>query len=532
MNVPISNVPMSRFSMPSAKMGFIVITALALCLYLPFLSRNYDPNGLYEAMSVETGETLFNPNHTLYAPIGFVLYQASRWMGHVGLAAPMLEVLSALCGAFGVGFAYIAFLRLSQNHLSAAAAALWWGTTWAYWYFSTDVAYVMLASMLTAAGLAALLGTRDLRAAISAGVLVALAILAWEASIFLFPSFCLGIFLIRKPATKKSGFQQLGIFLASSFLVLGIAYLVIGLYAFHLRSIQQWMGWLTTHNNSLLPMYGHFGWDRVFAARHSFIESLIPLNPRLGLGDYRGWPMQPGPAALYVSSWTLLFLTGLLLTLVACRFFQRGTGPGLLPFLWLLLSFASFLPFNLWWDAYESRWFIVPNLFLAGTIAVALSYRPKAWLALPLFLCIAAIGVANYSSTIRPRRFRLLPARKLAACVGKNMKPSDLFLASDWEFHLYLYYLHDRRFVSLIEAAANTVQPKGWALQFVKSEIARTQRAGGRVYATDYSSYEDWFIPWLTGQTGFTVKELNQFQGAPAFSCGPTQFQFVPDELQ
>ena len=225
-------------------------------------------------------------------------------------------------------------------------------------------------------------------------------------------------------------------------------------------------------------------------------------------------------------------MAAFLLTLVAYRFFKGDNGRSLLPFLWLLLSFAFFIPFNVWWDAFESRWFIIPNLFLAGTIAVAFSYRPKVWLSPPLFLCIVAIAVANYSSTIRPRHFRLLPARSLAACVAENMKESDLFLASDWDFNLYLQYLHNRRVVSLIGAAANTLHPKGWALEFVKNEIARTQQGGARVYATDYFSYEAWFIPRLIGQTGFSVEELQQFQGPLAFSCGPTRFRLVPDEQQ
>lgn len=37
---------------------------------------------------------------------------------------------------------------------------------------------------------------------------------------------------------------------------------------------------------------------------------------------------------------------------------------------WIGATYALFLPFIIWWDPYEPKWFVVPNLFLATTIAI------------------------------------------------------------------------------------------------------------------------------------------------------------------
>ena len=60
--------------------SFLLVVALGLCLYLPLLTRNYDINGLAEAAAVESGNPvdLWNPNHMLYRPVGYLVRQSSR----------------------------------------------------------------------------------------------------------------------------------------------------------------------------------------------------------------------------------------------------------------------------------------------------------------------------------------------------------------------------------------------------------------------------------------------------------------------
>src|SRR5579883_2124749 len=81
-----------------------VVTVLALGLYLPFLSIQYDPNGLVEAMSVENGPFL-NKNHMLYRPLGLMAWRTLGRLGYSGNSLPVLQAIDAVAGALGVGFA-------------------------------------------------------------------------------------------------------------------------------------------------------------------------------------------------------------------------------------------------------------------------------------------------------------------------------------------------------------------------------------------------------------------------------------------
>ena len=53
----------------SSLLEWVLVTAISLVLFLPFLSQQYDTNGLVEALAVESRD-LFNKNHVLYRFVG------------------------------------------------------------------------------------------------------------------------------------------------------------------------------------------------------------------------------------------------------------------------------------------------------------------------------------------------------------------------------------------------------------------------------------------------------------------------------
>src|SRR6185503_9983376 len=75
---------------------------LALGLYLPFLSVQYDTNGIAEAVALEAGQ-LVNKNHMLYRPLGLLIYRALQHFGYAGNSLLVLQTLNAVCGAVGIG---------------------------------------------------------------------------------------------------------------------------------------------------------------------------------------------------------------------------------------------------------------------------------------------------------------------------------------------------------------------------------------------------------------------------------------------
>src|SRR5215471_15384740 len=93
---------------------FLLLVIFGLVIYLPLLSRNYDLNGLAEVTALNSGRPgeLFLPNHMLYRPIAYAVRQALLAVGITVSAVSLLQVLSAVFGALGLGFSFLALERL------------------------------------------------------------------------------------------------------------------------------------------------------------------------------------------------------------------------------------------------------------------------------------------------------------------------------------------------------------------------------------------------------------------------------------
>src|SRR5262249_11055284 len=132
-----------------------IITLLSLALFIPFLSMQYDPNGLAEAFAIESGN-LVHKNHILYGVVGYLAYSAQPF-GYAGKAITVLQKINAICGALGAGFAYVAYKRVTDNRLAAIAGTALLASSFTYWLFSTDAAYITLAAMFATASMAVLI---------------------------------------------------------------------------------------------------------------------------------------------------------------------------------------------------------------------------------------------------------------------------------------------------------------------------------------------------------------------------------------
>src|SRR5262249_56601708 len=78
----------------------LLAACCALLLYVPFLSRRFDPNGLQDALAVDRGgANLWNPNHLLYRPIGAGLDAAVRSLGFGARSMAPLQGPAAPHGA-------------------------------------------------------------------------------------------------------------------------------------------------------------------------------------------------------------------------------------------------------------------------------------------------------------------------------------------------------------------------------------------------------------------------------------------------
>ncbi|WP_298483173.1 hypothetical protein [uncultured Chloroflexus sp.] len=107
---------------------------------------------------------------------------------------------------------------------------------------------------------------------------------------------------------------------------------------------------------------------------------------------------------------------------------------------WIGASYALFLPFIIWWDPSEPKWFVALNLFLAAAIVVDWDSptlpRQRPFLQAHAF----SFGLGNVQAAIWPSATVPNPHIKPATCVAQYLGAGDVFLETDWSFGGYLSY--------------------------------------------------------------------------------------------
>jgi len=479
-----------------------VAAILALGLYLPFLAVQYDTNGIAEAVALESGQ-LIHKNHMLYRPIGFVAYHALQHLGYTGNSLTVLQVINALCGAAGIGLAYALFRWATGETGAAAIGAFWLATSFAYWLFSTDAAYITMAAMFACGAIVSVVYSQSWRGVLLASLLTSLSILTWQASMFIVPAVVL---LFVAPAMRSVA-RPILIFAAGIVAISGFAYIFTAVESHGWMGMKELWTWLTSYvEKATLPMWGAWSSGRIGSASVSAVRSVLPtalaalpgqITPRVQLGR----------VAIDIA--IIGFVVLLILAIVKMRLVS----------MYFILCYALFIPFIVWWDPFEPKWFVIPNVFLAGFLSCGLqAWLPQKRVRLISLCCLIAIAAANFVTTIRPRHNQLGPERAMAQCVAEHMKASDAFMATDWGWPDYLNYLYGRTAVNLINETASEGS-KERMLPVVKSFITSRQQQGGVVYMTDPGSDSAVHLEWLRNQTGLTVDELLAFRGESAFNC-------------
>jgi hypothetical protein len=272
--------------------------------------------------------------------------------------------------------------------------------------------------------------------------------------------------------------------------------------------------------------------DRLAPAGLSAIASIVPLWSGLGLRDLlRGsFRLEKLPALLSLLG--LLGLTVLSLWRVLHR--DKDSIARYRSALWLLLSYLAFLPFIIWWDPFEPKWFVIPNLFLVSVVAVIWgsgARQGKSTYA-ALGMCVILIGSGNFQTTVWPRAVIPNPNIQKAACVSDKMHSADLFLETDWSWAAYISYFYGRDTISLIDLSARA-EGADALLRTVEALILERHRSGGRVFIEDLDSYSSPQQEWLVALTGLSPAAFDSFAQQPAFRCaGQTIEQLVLKETK
>lgn len=500
----------------TARRAVPLAIVVALLLYLPWRSIRYNGNGIHEAIRVERGRDAFvSPNHVLFVPLGAALYATLRAGGYSDRVIGPLQIFSACAGALSVGFALLAYRRLGAAPAIAAAAAALLATSWAHWVFSTDVQYITLAAMWIAAALAVAAGTANGTAhALAVGLCAGLATLAWQANLLAVPALAIGVV---HSAASGARLRCAFVFALTAAAVVLVGYLG-GALAVGAHSPGAALAWTLSYGGMEgVPtnLWGRWELSRVASAANSWVASIVSVWDGLGLRALRHGEIHADKLAPQLSLLVLLLLVVASALRLIARIRQGKAGFAVQ---WMCAAFALYLPFIVWWDPFEPKWYVVPNVFLFGALAaIWQDARPAAQRL--LWTGVAVIAAANFSNAIWPRHVQPGAHGELAQCVARQLTANDLFVVSDWEWFDYARYFgnYQGEAVWLIDRRGR--QRK---LDDIASGIADARRRGGRAYMVDVAAYPEARRTYLLDQTELSVADYASLAPQPAFVCGDT----------
>jgi hypothetical protein len=175
-------------------------------LYVAFISKQFDLNGIAEAVALDEGDIL-TKNHLLYRPLGVLSQEILQILGLHFSSIVVLQFLTALAGAAAIALFYFLLASMLQSRLLAACGSCFLATSWAWWVFSTDAMYIPVAAMFVAAALAVFMKSKSSASLLVCGGLTGLSILTWQANIFLVPSILIALLLLE-PAPYPTAFRR------------------------------------------------------------------------------------------------------------------------------------------------------------------------------------------------------------------------------------------------------------------------------------------------------------------------------------
>jgi hypothetical protein len=485
----------------SDALGALAVAILGAAFYVSLRAINYDPNGIATAQAVEF-PILAWPNHMFFEFVGYLAMQVGALLGYSGPSYGLLQVFAGIFGGLALGCAYLLARKLGADRLCSYTAVLWLAGTWAFWTWSTNVAYISFATFLVAMAFLLSLQRGSGVVPIATGVIAALSVLTWQANVFVIP-FLLVVGFMESESLRD--WQQWSLRMLAGFAMILIpVYLWIAYISQH-RKLDALLVLFTTHggiDNASTP-WGHWGWDRPGSLAQTWLLSTI--------GAVRGW------AAYALGAFAL----GPLLYSA----FKPADRDSRL----CLAGLAAYLPFVIWWDPYETKWLLIPNLFFAILAARAWSQWGARWhwsVSLPALAAAAFIFWSNLSVYAVPAHTQMSEGTLLGDCVGAKLQPSDLYIQSDWVFGGYMSYKYRIELIDLISQAQVMNFDRAAMVKFFRERVETKRQAGAAVYTVDPSSVSPDSFKNLLALGKIKSDELESLlPGRIAFTCRNWNFR-------
>jgi hypothetical protein len=494
----------------SEKLKTILIFVCFLLLYFAFRSSELD---VTEAIALDE-RVLYSPNHMLSRPIGNVCWMISKAAGYDGRSVYVLQMLNVFYGAFTVAIAFLAFRRLGASSWAAIAGSILLGSSYIFWYESTDAYYIVLSGMFSATALlcsAILIEKRSILTALFLGVAFACATLAWQASVLLFPVFAWPL---------RKHFKELMMFVFTSFIAVAIVYVAAGFALGH-TTMKALIHWATTHEGAMIPWWGKMEFHRILLAIYSAIQSFQVFAPHW-LADYFHSLNHAEPRAIGAGAICLMLL-GIASIIRGIQIVVRGN----FKLLWLLSGYFIIFAFLVWWEPLDLKNFVVPNIFLCAAASIVFnSWKPLPFIKVFVFSTILVMAILTFTTSILPRHMDPGPGRRKAECIHRNVTSRDTVILADWSSTPDLRYFYQMSPPEVIALGAYFHDHQKM-MDHIYEEAENAHRNGGKIFIVDPKSYGPEYLKWLAEQTTFTLSDFNRFPGNFAFQCEDLKFREV-----
>lgn len=477
-------------------------------LYLATLTDVHTFDALSYILDVDRKpwRELFHPHHLAYGPFGAAVRMLATGLGWSGSAERWLQAANALAGGVGVGLFAALLARIGGHWRPAALGALLLGASYAYWYYAGEVEVYTIAAvfLIGALGLLlALIRCPTPRLALSLGLIQGLAVLFHQTNVLLtapaLAALTLGLRRAHSPAASRRALKVLLAYAAPLALIVGGAYLGVGLGVSGLRSWEAFYRWVANY-----VTIGYWG-GAVDGAK------LVQLGQGLARSV-----AQPGGAAI-----GLVMLCALVMNVRRLGAAQRGTL--VVTLTWLAVYGAFFL----WWEPDNIEFWIasLPPFYLMVALATGGSASSRIPWSLAVLTCgLLMLGINGVAITRRGDAARDLHRVTTAALVQQS-RPGDLFIVPDGVLELYLPFYGNRANVISLNQAMTATGDWGEACAWIHTRIETALSSG---YAVLIAAEAIRPPPSPPGEPPAPVERLGLSEAMVAACYAPLQPILIP----
>ena len=262
-----------------SKLFPIIIGLLAFTLFISFLPESYILDGFEYANAVENSDrsilSYHHPHHLLYRPLISLIYELALDFGYSGHALIIMQLVSAISGAFTVAAFFLIARRILIKPFLALYASLFLTGSFGFWYLSMQTDPYILSLSLLSWSLYFLIkynSQPDNFSGVIIGLLFGSALLVSQSNVIFSLVFLYAAFLNGKD-TRLFLFS-IGL---PAFITI-LSYGIIGLLLKNIESIPELFLWITT--------FAHTGVNWSFGLE----ESIVGMVKSIGIAMAGGHP--------------------------------------------------------------------------------------------------------------------------------------------------------------------------------------------------------------------------------------------------